>query len=223
MSTGASIVDRRLPASFVRRTAALFVLAYACRSPAQSATAVPKVDLDKLTGTWYQIAKLPVKAEKKCLSDGTVLYALNDKRRTFQIGTFCTIAGGDQDSSNTVGKLDKIGDGKIKVRRLVLLSRPYWVLAADPAYSWALVGTPNHKSLWILARQTTLTPDLYSTIQSTAAAQGFPVDKLVLVTHPKDRVTLASPSANPNQIETPAGAPTAVPGAKGRAGQGLLP
>ena len=178
---------------------------------AQHATAVPQLNLDKLTGTWYQIAKLPIKAEKKCLSDGTVLYALNDKANTLQIGTFCTVKGGEQANSNSTARLDKAHDGKLKIRRLILLSRPYWILATDPDFNWALVGTPNHKSLWILARQVTLPPALYTQIQTTAAAQGFPVAKLIPVTHPKDRVTLASPSANPNQIETPTPTPTQTP------------
>ena len=175
---------------------------------AQKATPVPRLDLDKLTGTWYQIAKLPVKSEKKCLSDNTVLYALNDKRDSFQIGTFCTIKGGDHDNINDSGKMDKARDGKLKIRHLVLFSRKYWVLATDPNFNWAIVGTPNHKSLWILSRQVTLPADTYSQVQNTAAAQGFPVAKLVLVTHPQNRTTLASPSANPNQIETPSPTPT---------------
>ncbi|HLI76698.1 MAG TPA: lipocalin family protein [Acidobacteriaceae bacterium] len=188
----------------------------ACPAFAQKATAIPKLDLNKLTGTWYQIAKLPVKSEKKCLSDNTVLYALNDKANTLQIGTFCTMKGGDHDNMNATAKLDKAGDGKLKIRRLILLSRKYWVLATDPDFNWALVGTPNHKSLWILARQATLPADLYTRLQNTASGQGFPVAKLVLVTHPANRVTLASPSANPNQIETPAPTPTQTPAPAGK-------
>ena len=78
---------------------------------AQSATAVPKLDLDKLTGTWYQVARLPTRAEKKCLADGTVLYALNDKPRTFQVATFCTVKGGDKDDLGNSGQQDKLGTG----------------------------------------------------------------------------------------------------------------
>lgn len=175
---------------------------------AQSATAVPKLDLNKLTGTWYQVAKLPIKSEKKCISDGTVLYALSDKARSFQAGTFCTIKGGDQNDINAAGQQDKAGSGKLRLRRLVIFHRPYWVLATGPNFEWALVGTPNHKSLWILSRNAEIAPELYTQLQALAAAQGFPVAKLVLVTHPKDRVTIASPSANPNQIETPSPTPT---------------
>lgn len=175
---------------------------------AQSATAVPQLDLDKLTGTWYQIAKLPTKSEKKCITDETVLYALSDKRDTFQAGTFCIVKHGDHDNINNSGRMSKHRDGKLQLRKWILFHRPYWVLATDPDFHWALVGTPNHKQLWILSRTATLPPGQYEQLQNTAAAQGYPVAKLVLVHHPKDRVTLASPSANPNQIESPTPAPT---------------
>ncbi len=187
---------------------ASFLLAAAPEVSAQAASAVAKLDLDKLTGTWYQIAKLPVKAEKKCLSDGTVLYALSDKPGSFQTGTFCTLKGGDHNDITNSGKQDKAGDGKLKIRHLVIFSRKYWVLATDPNFEWALVGTPNHKSLWILSRQPTLADPVYQQVQTVASSQGFPVGKLVLVTHPHSRVTIASPSANPSQIETPIPTPT---------------
>ena len=202
-------MTRRLPNRRIHAAmSCLLSLLVPCGAVAQSATAVPKLDLDKLTGTWYQIAKLPVKAEKKCLSDGTVLYALNDKNKSFQTGTFCTIKGGEQDDITNSGKQDKQGTGKLKVRHLVIFSRKYWVLATDPNFEWALVGSPNHKSLWILSRKPEIAPELYQQLQTTAAAQGFPVAKLVPVSHPKDRVTIASPSANPSQIETPSPTPT---------------
>ena len=124
------------------------------------------------------------------------------------MGTFCTIKGGDQDDRTRSGKQDKAGDGKLKIRHLVLLSQKYWVLATDPNFEWALVGTPNHKSLWILSRRQTLDDAVYQRVQAVAAAQGFPTAKLVLVTHPRGRVTIASPSANPSQIETSSPTPT---------------
>lgn len=178
---------------------------------AQRATAVAHLDLDKLTGTWYQIAKLPLKSEKKCLSDGTVLYALSDKANSFQVGTFCTIKHGDRGNINDSGNQDKALDGKLRLRHWVFFHRPYWVIANDPGFHWVLVGTPNHKSLWFLARQVSLSPDTYTQLLNTAAAQGYPVTRLVQVPHPADRTTLASPSANPNQIESPAPTPTKAP------------
>ena len=70
-------------------------------------------------------------------------------------------------------------------RRLVLLSTPYWVLATGPAYEWALVGSPKHKTLWILSRTSTLDPAVLMQIKSTATAQGFDLTKLITVAQTK--------------------------------------
>lgn len=184
------------------------LLAGGARSHAQKAIPVPNLDLNKLTGTWFEIAKLPAGSEKRCLSDETILYALNDKKATFQVGTFCLVKGGDHINSNNTGRMSKTRDGKLQLRHWVLFHRPYWVLATAPDYEWALVGSPNHKSLWMLSREAEISPELYAQLEGTARAQGFPVEKLVRAVQPKDRVTLASPSANPRQIESPSPTPT---------------
>lgn len=149
----------------------------------QKATAVPKLDLNQLSGTWYQIARLPDKAEKKCLSDGMMLWALSDKKDSFQLGKFCKIKAGNLNSDNNFGKQEKDGSGRLKVRRLVIFSTKYWVLATGPNFEWALVGNPNHKALWVLARTPTLDEATVTQVESQATAQGFPVAKLRPVTH----------------------------------------
>jgi apolipoprotein D and lipocalin family protein len=58
-------------------------------------------------------------------------------------------------------------------------ARKYWVLAIGEAYDWALVGDPNHKSLWVLSRTNTVTPELLEEIERRAVAEGFDIAKLV--------------------------------------------
>ena len=163
--------------------ACIVTLVGSAAASAQRVTAVPRLNLNQFTGTWYEIARLPTKPEKKCLSDGTVLYAPNDKPRTFQVGTFCKVTGGNVSSFNNAGRQDKQKNGQLKLRHWVFFSTKYWVLAAGPAYDWALVGYPNHKALWILARTPTLDPSTLTQIESQAAAQGFKIAKLLLVPH----------------------------------------
>ena len=54
----------------------------------------------------------------------------------------------------------------------------YWVLALDPNYNHALVGTPNQKYLWILSRTPTMDEATYQTMVATAKSQGYDVSKL---------------------------------------------
>jgi Lipocalin-like domain len=55
------------------------------------------------------------------------------------------------------------------------------VLAVDPDYTWALVGNPNHRSLWILAKTPTLPDATLASIKSQATAAGYDVSKLITI------------------------------------------
>jgi apolipoprotein D and lipocalin family protein len=170
---------------------------------AQTPTAVPKLDLNRAMLPWYEIAGYPVKAQKHCLSDIMVLYALGDKPNAFQVVTSCKIKGDNSDSWNATGKMDPAGDGMLKLRRLLILHTKYWVLALGSDYEWALVGSPNHKSLWVLSKSAELSPDVLAQIEARAAAQGFDPAKLVNVsqnpalTVSQDPAPKVSPSQPP--------------------------
>jgi len=148
---------------------------------AQSATAVSHLDPDRFAGSWNEIARYPVRREKQCASDEIVLYAVGDKENSLQVVTSCQIKIDQANSWNDKGKFDSHGTGALKLSRFFILHTRYWVLAVDPDYSWALVGNPNHRSLWILAKTSTLPPDVLAGIKSKAAAQGFNTDKLIQI------------------------------------------
>jgi apolipoprotein D and lipocalin family protein len=162
----------------------LSFLLVAPRVRAQAATAVPSLDLNRTMGTWYEIARYPIKRQKHCIGGGMVLYALGDKRKSFQVVTTCQLKDNNADSWNNKGKMDAAGDGALKLSGLWPFTTKYWILAIAPDYSWALVGNPNHKSLWVLAKSPTLSPSLFSEIEAKAAAQGFNTSRLIKITQP---------------------------------------
>jgi len=156
------------------------ILAAAPAAQGQRATAVAKLDVDQFRSGWYEIARYPARREKTCVSDGRVLYSLGDKKNTFQMVTSCQIKNGNWDWWNKDGKLDGKGSGRLRVRWLIWpLTKAYWVVAAAPDYSWMLVGTPNHRSLWVLSKTPQLSEELFGQAKAQAAAQGFDTAKLV--------------------------------------------
>ena len=46
-------------------------------------------------------------------------------------------------------------------------------------YAWTLIGTPNHKSLWIYTRETNPSDEELADIKTRASAMGFDISKLV--------------------------------------------
>ena len=158
------------------------LLALAHVAGAQTVTPVPKLDLEKFTGTWYEVAHLPSKREKICVRNAVTLIAQGDKPRQLQFVDACQQKAGYIEARNESARPEnKTGDGRMKMRRLVILSRKYWVLGLAPDYQWALAGSPNHKDMWILSRTSSLKPDTMAEIQAMATAQGFSLGKLILV------------------------------------------
>jgi apolipoprotein D and lipocalin family protein len=56
----------------------------------------------------------------------------------------------------------------------------YQILALAPDYSYAAVGSPDLKYLWILSRARTMTPETYRKVIENMRAQGFKVEDLEL-------------------------------------------
>ncbi len=109
-----------------------------------------------------------------------MLFALGDKANHIQLVTSCKTKAGYTDARNADGKAqDKLGDGKLKLG-IWPFSRKYWVLATEPDYQWSLVGSPNHKTLWIYSRKPVMSPDVLAEVRAKAASQGFALDKLVM-------------------------------------------
>ena len=59
----------------------------------------------------------------------------------------------------------------------------YQVIDLAPDYSYALVGEPGRKYLWILSRTPQMDESTLSKLTERAAAQGFDESKLMRVKH----------------------------------------
>jgi len=180
MYTTESIGARGL--GFPARAAMLVACVFAVASGvAQTTAPVTQLNPTSFMAAWHTIARYPDKREKSCVSDEQTLYALGDKPNTFQLVTSCRLKLDNWDGWNQAGRLDPGGSGRMRLTWFWFIRSDYWVIATAPDYSWALVGTPNHKSLWVLAKADTLAAGVLDGIKSQAAAQGFDPGKLVLI------------------------------------------
>ena len=157
------------------------VLAVGPMSTGQTVRPVPKIDMNRFTGTWYEVARYPKGPEKKCTGQPMGVIAKGLKPNTLQFVHTCEIKGGYTMVRN--GKLkpaDKSGDGKLKLIYTWPFSTKYWVFALEPEYKWALVGSPNHKELRVLSRTAKMKPEVLAEVEGKAAAAGFSPEKLIV-------------------------------------------
>jgi apolipoprotein D and lipocalin family protein len=174
---------------FVSLVSALLmgVLAAAPQNPAvHRVTAVPSVDLDRYAGQWFEISRYPNFFQKGCAGNVTATYV----RRTdgkIDVINRCRDNDGKTTEAKGLAKLpDAKATSKLKVRFapafisfLPFVWADYWVIGLADDYSWALVGTPDRKYLWILARAATMSEEAYAKAVSVAQDNGFDTSRLV--------------------------------------------
>lgn len=120
-------------------------------------TTVKSVDLNKYAGLWYEIAKIPNRFEKHCVSGTTAKYTLRSDGKISVVNS-CKEANGSIDETEGVARIvDKQTNAKLEVSFFSILGwRPiwgdYWIIGLDDDYQWVIVGTPSRKYVWILSR-----------------------------------------------------------------------
>lgn len=137
---------------------------------------VPKVDVKRYMGTWYEIASFPQRFQKGC-SCTMAKYSLNENG-TVKVDNSCTAYGKKKQSIGKAKVVDKKTNAKLKVTFFWPFYGKYWIIDLAEDYSYAVVGHPNRKYLWILSRTPQMDELEYRTIVERAKAKGFDITKL---------------------------------------------
>ena len=141
---------------------------------------VDYVDLQKYEGTWYEIARLPNRFERglKCV---TATYELMEDGKIKVINRGHKIAEpGQVDRTTGVARVvDQDEPGKLKVTFFWPFSGKYWIIDLAEDYSYALVGSPSRKYLWILSRSPQMDKKTYRYLLSLARSKGFDTSDMI--------------------------------------------
>jgi apolipoprotein D and lipocalin family protein len=141
----------------------------------------PSVDLQKYMGTWYEIAAFPQRFQKGCQCTKAE-YSLHPEGYV-EVRNSCRKNSPDGKLKAITGKAfvaDKTTNAKLKVQFFWPLKGDYWILDLAPDYSYAVVGTPDRESLWILARKPVIAPETYQQILGRIKEKNFDVSRLKL-------------------------------------------
>jgi apolipoprotein D and lipocalin family protein len=135
--------------------------------------AVPRVDLSRYLGRWYEIARYPARFEKDCASDVTATYSLLPSGKIEVLNECRKADGQTKRSKGTARVVDENTNAKLKVTFFWPFSGNYWIIDLAPDYSYAVVGEPDRKYLWILSRSSQLTESVYGQILTRVRALGY--------------------------------------------------
>jgi apolipoprotein D and lipocalin family protein len=141
---------------------------------------VPYVDLNRYTGTWYEIARYPNSFEEGCVEAKATYSLLADGR--IEVLNECRKGGFDRPVTAARGKakiVDKVSNAKLKVTFFWPFYGDYWVIGLGAQYEYAVIGHPQRKYLWILGRTPKLEESLYLRILADIRRQGYDASKLI--------------------------------------------
>lgn len=128
---------------------------------------VSSVDLSRYLGKWYEIARFENGFEEDCVGvmaeyarkdDGTIAITNTCRKRLLD--------GPVDVAEGTARVVEPETNAKLAVSfdPLGLFEGDYWVIALEENYQWALVGEPEGRYLWFLAR----TPQINDAVRARA-------------------------------------------------------
>ena len=156
----------------------LFLLVANCAS-AQKMQTVPKVDVNRYAGKWYEIASFPQRFQKGCTGTTAEYTVCNDG--TVLVTNTCnkgSLSGPKDVAKGKAWVVDKETNAKLKVQFQWPFRGKYWIIDLADDYSYAVVSHPNKKYLWILNRRPQMSEEVYAGIIGRLRAKGFDLTKL---------------------------------------------
>ena len=141
---------------------------------------VPKVELSRYLGSWYEIANFPQSFQRGCTAT-TATYTLRPDG-DIDVLNRCrkdTIDGKEKSALGRARVLDRETNAKLKVSFFRPFWGDYWVIDLSDDYSYAVVGHPGRDYLWILSRTPTMDEATYQAILTRLQAQGYETSRLV--------------------------------------------
>lgn len=142
---------------------------------------VESVDIERYAGKWYEIARYPNTFERNCVGV-TAEYSLRDDGKISVLNTCYeeTLDGAMRTIEGSARTVDAT-NAKLKVSFFGPFEGDYWILDLDEDYTYAVVGAPNRRFLWILSRTPELDEDLLDEIREWLPSLGFDPDRLIMV------------------------------------------
>ena len=169
------------------RTAALLLSACALSACATTTSrgnlppleTVPKVELPRYLGTWYEIAAFPQSFQRGCTAT-TANYQLKDDGN-IRVTNRCRKGSLEGREDVAVGRarvVDEQTGAKLEVSFFGPFWGDYWVIDLGEEYEYAVVGHPSRDYLWILSRTPTMEPAKYERILERLRAQRYDLARL---------------------------------------------
>ena len=142
---------------------------------------VGSVDLSRYVGTWHEIARYPFGIQdRNCARDTTADYALRASGEVSVVNRCLRADGSAFVADGVAWVVDAQTRARLQVsflpaalRALPIGRGDYWIIELAPDYSWVVIGEPQRRYLWVLARSPDLPQATLAGILQRLPAHGY--------------------------------------------------
>ncbi|MBN1928803.1 MAG: lipocalin family protein [Chlorobiaceae bacterium] len=148
------------------------------RPQAGGPATVPEVDVMKFCGTWYEIASIPPKEQRRC-TNTKAEYTLDASRGLVLVRNSCKRKGREASIRATAVPVEGSGNAKLIVTFFRFIKGDYWVIGLADDYSWALVSNATASRCWVLSRTPYMDDAIYRQLLGQLRLKGIDTELLV--------------------------------------------
>lgn len=162
----------RLPSLSFAFVAACVAFAAACLAvvPAMAAPPPPteRIELTRMTGRWYEVARLPNKVQTGCQGGTSDWVRSGDGFTVVQACHKGSLAAPATEWRAKAKVIDPKTNAKLQMTFFNgLVRQEYWVLDHRPEQGWLILGTPGGRAMWLMSQR----PILPAGIKAQAVAR----------------------------------------------------
>ena len=166
---------------FKRLTFTVAAAALLFSSPVLAAAPQPtqKIELGKVMGRWYEVARLPNKMQKGC-QGGTSDWTRSAEG--FSVVQVCHKGAATGQPTEWKAKarvVDVATNAKIRMSFFGgVVNQEYWVLEHRANEGWLILATPGGNALWLMSKRPSMTTQVKATALSRIGQLGYDVGRL---------------------------------------------
>lgn len=167
------------PLTAILAAAAALVMVALPMAATAMAQPVTHIELTRMMGRWYEVARLPNKIQSGCQAGAS------DWTRTkegFSVVQSCHRGSPDGPLAEWKARArvaDPVSNAKFRMSFFGgLLSQEYWVLDQRPDQGWLILATHDGKYLWLMSQKPTLSASIRSEAVARIKQLGFDIARL---------------------------------------------
>jgi apolipoprotein D and lipocalin family protein len=140
---------------------------------------VEHVDLNRYAGVWYDVAHYANKFQENC-QDGTTTFSIRKDGDIDILNTCHDKHDGTLHHANGHGwVVDTTSNARLKFSFFWPFRNEYLIIDQGKDYEYSVIGTPDRKRLWIIARSPIVDNVVFESIMQHIEKQGFSRENLI--------------------------------------------